>query len=208
MKIPALTLLAVAALLAWTTGATAHDKLGEVHWPISCTPAAQVEFDRALAMLHAFWLPQATRAFEKVAAADPGCAMAQWGIAMGQRGNPLVGAPAPAASEAGWAAVQRARALGAQTPRERDAIAALETYFKDWPSVEHGRRVLDYERAMEQLALRYPSDPEVTTLYALALNEAITVLPADKTYARHLRRPRSSRKSWPSTPIIPGRCTT
>ncbi len=30
------------------------EKLGTVHFPISCTPAAQQQFDRALAMLHSF----------------------------------------------------------------------------------------------------------------------------------------------------------
>ncbi len=27
-------------------------KLGKVHFPVSCTPAAQTQFDKALAMLH------------------------------------------------------------------------------------------------------------------------------------------------------------
>ncbi len=31
------------------------EKLGKVHFPVSCSPAAQKEFDRAVAMLHSFW---------------------------------------------------------------------------------------------------------------------------------------------------------
>jgi len=31
------------------------EKLGHVHFPISCNSAVQVEFDRAVAMLHSFW---------------------------------------------------------------------------------------------------------------------------------------------------------
>jgi tetratricopeptide (TPR) repeat protein len=204
MKTTALASLLALAVLAGAGPARAHDKLGEVHWPISCSPAAQVEFDRALAMLHSFWFPQTTQAFMKVAETDPGCAMAHWGVAMSQRGNPLVGAPAPAANEAGWAAVERARAIAGTTPRERDAIAAIEAYFKDWQSVDHARRVLDYERAMEQLSLRYPSDPEAVTLYALAINEAITVLPADKTYARHLKAAGILEKVLAAHPDHPG----
>ena len=31
------------------------EKLGDVHFQISCNSAVQVEFDRAVAMLHSFW---------------------------------------------------------------------------------------------------------------------------------------------------------
>ena len=43
--------------------AASPETLGHVHFPISCSPAAQEQFDRALAMLHSFWFPQATQAF-------------------------------------------------------------------------------------------------------------------------------------------------
>jgi tetratricopeptide (TPR) repeat protein len=185
-----MVVLAAAATVAQDKSqptAPSVEQLGKVFFPVSCTPAAQQAFDRALAMLHSFWLPQATRAFEAVVQADPDCAIAHWGIAMSQRGNPLVGAPSAAANKTGWAAVEKARTLGPKTQRERDYVAAMEAYFKDWETVDHARRVLAYERAMEQLHTRYPTDPEAATLYALALNEALTVLPADKTYTRHLK---------------------
>jgi hypothetical protein len=31
---------------------------GRVHFPISCSPAVQAEFDRAVAMLHSFFYPE------------------------------------------------------------------------------------------------------------------------------------------------------
>jgi hypothetical protein len=52
------------------------EKLGTVHFTVSCTPAAQEQFDRALSMLHSFWYPQGLKAFQQVAATDPNCAMA------------------------------------------------------------------------------------------------------------------------------------
>jgi tetratricopeptide (TPR) repeat protein len=167
--------------------AASPETLGRVHFAISCSPAAQEQFDRALAMLHSFWFPPTTQAFTAITQSEPDCAMAHWGVAMSQRGNPLLGAPARGAMETGRAAIEKARTLGAKTQPERDYIAALETYFKDWETVDHPRRVLAYEKAMEDVHLRYPTDPEAATLYALALNEAIMVLPADKTYARHLK---------------------
>ena len=197
MKIACLLTAVLLALAAAVVVAIAQDKpqpaapaiekLGKVQFPTSCSHAAQQEFDRALAMLHSFWFPQTTRAFEAVVQTDPDCAIGHWGIAMSQRGNPLVGAPSPAANKTAWAAVEKAKAIGAKTQRERDYVAAMETYFKDADTVEHPRRVLAYERAMEQLHARYPTDPEAATFYALALNEALTVVPADKTYTRHLK---------------------
>jgi len=41
--------------------AASPETLGHVHFPISCSPAAQEQFDRALAMLHSFWFPQGPR---------------------------------------------------------------------------------------------------------------------------------------------------
>ena len=39
------------------------DKLGTVHFPVSCTAAAQAELDRAVALLHSFWWGPATDSF-------------------------------------------------------------------------------------------------------------------------------------------------
>jgi hypothetical protein len=182
----------------------AGESLGRAHFAISCSPAAQAEFDRALATLHSFWFPQATVAFTGVARTDPDCAMPYWGIAMSHRGNPLVGPPAPAALKAGWAAVEKAKALGAGTPRERDYVAAMESYYKDADTVDHGARVLAYEAAMARLHARYPADPEAAVLYALAMNEAILVLPPDKTYARHQAAARILETVLAAQPDHPG----
>ena len=55
---------------------------GAVHFPVSCSERAQAEFDQAVALLHHMTYPQAREAFRQVAATDPRCAMAHWGIAM------------------------------------------------------------------------------------------------------------------------------
>jgi tetratricopeptide (TPR) repeat protein len=167
--------------------AAAHDgdKLGNVNFPVSCSAEAQQGFNRAAAMLHNFWFPQAGNAFTEVAKTDPACAMAYWGVAISARANPLVGFPQPAAMKRGWEFVEKAKAAGAKTQRERDYIAALELYYKDPESPNHQPRVLAFEKAMEQLTQRYPDDQEAALFYALAINEALLALPADKTYTRH-----------------------
>jgi hypothetical protein len=184
--------------------AGAPDKLGKVHFPVSCSAEAQTHFDRAVAMLHNFWYPQDLNAFAELTKTDPSCAMAYWGIAISQRANPLVGSPAASALKQGWEAVEKAKAIGAQTQRERDYIAAIEAYYQDWEQRDYRTRVLAYEKAMEQVYLRYPDDQETALFYALALNEAVTVLPADKTYAKSLRAAQILEKVLATQPDHPG----
>ena len=75
---------------------------------------------------------------------------------MSTRANPLVGAPDTAALERGWQAVEKAKTAGARTPRERDYIAAMETYYQDWQKRDYPTRVLAYESAMEAAASALP----------------------------------------------------
>ncbi|HZN23521.1 MAG TPA: hypothetical protein VFB75_04810 [Burkholderiales bacterium] len=176
--------------LSLTSGLTAAhegEKLGNVNFPISCSAEAQPAFNRAVAMLHNFWFPQAPNAFTEIAKAYPDCAMAYWGTAMSARTNPLLGSQPAAAMQRGWDEINKAMATGAKTQRERDYIAALAVYYTDLAKGDYPARVLAYEKAMEQLAARYPDDDEAQIFYALALNEGITVAPADKNYTRHLK---------------------
>ena len=195
--------LTLAVLLALGGGAAAaQDKVGTVHFPTSCSAPVQGEFERAVAMLHSFWFSASTAAFAAVAQSDPGCAMAHWGVAMNLLGNPFGWPPSPKALADGWAAVERAKAAGAKTQRERDYIAAIETFYKDADTVEHRTRALAYRQAMEQLAARYPDDREAAVFYALALNA--TALPTDKTYADQLRAAGILEKVFAAEPQHPG----
>src|SRR5687767_4003913 len=115
--------------LAGPQAPTDLEKLGNVHFPVSCGADAQRHFDRAVAMLHSFWYPQGLEAFTALTTTSPDCAMAYWGIAMSARANPLVGAPDTAALERGAQAIAKARAIDAPTPRERDYIAAMAAYY-------------------------------------------------------------------------------
>ena len=124
----ALLTLAVVSIGQPALAQAAGEKLGEVHFPISCSPAAQQEFDRAVAMLHSFFYPETVKAFTGIANAEPSCAMAYWGIAISQRPNPLVGPFPPTVLENGWAAIEKAKSASQKTPRERDWIAALAAF--------------------------------------------------------------------------------
>ena len=158
-------------------------KLGKVHFPISCSAASQKKFDVGLAMLHSFWYAKSDRAFAELAAADPGCAMADWGVAM-SRFHQIWEAPPPDDLKAGVAAMAAARAAGAKTKRERGYIEALGVYYDKSDTLDHVTRFVAFEKAMADLAAKYPKDREASIFYALTLNGVALALPPDKTYAR------------------------
>ena len=110
----------------------AGEKLGTVHFATSCTAAAQPSFDRAVSLLHSFEFGVAITAFDAALKADPNCAMTQWGVALSRWGNPFtVGTRAAAQIKNGLAAVERARAIGATTDRERAYIDAVASLYAD-----------------------------------------------------------------------------
>ncbi len=157
------------------------EKLGEVSFPVSCNDAAQKEFNRAMALFHSFWFDPAKASFAKVLQHDPECGMAHWGISIMSMGNPFTWPTNPNGSKAGAPAAAEASRVGAKSERERDYIAALGTFFKDWETTEFRPRAVAFEKAMEGVAAKYPKDDEAQILYALALN--ITALPTDKSFA-------------------------
>ena len=178
--------------------AKSTEELGRVQFQTSCTAQAQAQFERALAMLHSFFYPETMRAFAAVAETDPSCAIAYWGIAVSQRPNPLVGPFDAATLKRGLEAVQKGKAIGAKTERERDWLAAIEEFYKDYDKVDQDTRAKNYEKAMEALAKKYPDDVEAKIFHSLALNEtfdhktmdnlvkAIEILePIDKQYPDH-----------------------
>jgi tetratricopeptide (TPR) repeat protein len=154
-------------------------KLGKVSFPVSCEASVQPQFTSAVAMLHSFWYEKASGAFAAVAEKDPTCGMANWGIAMAYY-HQIWQAPGPADLKAGAASVEKAKLAGAKTQRERDYIAAIETFYKDADTLDHRTRALAYEKAMDQLQARYPDDHEAAIFHALALLG--TAPPTDKTY--------------------------
>ena len=112
-----------------------EERLGEVNFPISCSPAAQQQFDRAVAMQHSFFFPETVKAFTAIAEKEPSCAMAYWGIAISQRPNPLVGPFPGDVLKRGWEAIEKARAASQKTEREIAWIEALAAYYQDYATV-------------------------------------------------------------------------
>jgi hypothetical protein len=187
------TLTVVIILLGGATGALAHEaiggkppeQLGRVEFPVSCNAAAQQEFNRAMALFHSFWFDPAKKSFAKVLEHDSDCGMAHWGVAIMSMGNPFTWPASPAVMKSAAAAAAEAQRIAAKSERERDYIAALGVFFKDWQTTEYRPRAVAFENAMADVAARYKADDEAQILYALVLNA--TAVPTDKTYANQLK---------------------
>src|SRR3982074_68118 len=137
-------------------------RFGTVRFDTSCNEVAQRRFDRALRYQHSFWYRESKELFEQVLQADPECGIAYWGIALSLLNNPH--APPPVANlPLGLAAVEKGKAIGAKTQRERDFINAMAAFYTDFDKVDHRSRVLAYLKAMEGVAQADPNDDEAHT---------------------------------------------
>ena len=197
------TLFAVSCLIALVAPVAAQqDKLGKVTFPTSCDAKVQAQFERGVAMLHSYWFTEGRKVFENVLQQDPSCAMAYWGLAVNYLGNSLAGAPSPKDMSAASEALDKARAIGAKTQRERDWIEAIGIYYRDADKSPLNVRLAAYTRAMEQMTQRYPDDFEAWTYYALTLQASASK--NDKTYASQLKSAEILERQFKQNPDHPG----
>src|SRR2546421_1801549 len=198
-------ILAAGLITAALTGnamAQQEERLGRLSFPTSCDPKVQAEFERGVAMIHSYWFLIARRVFEGVLQQDPNCALAYWGIAVDLLGSSLVGPPPRQQADAAWAALEKAREIGAKTERERGWIDALRAYFHDHDKVDVETRLRAYNKAMEAMAQRYPDDYEVQVVYALTLQASASK--SDLTYSKQLQSVAILEKLFEQNPQHPG----
>ena len=158
--------LAFTSLLAYSPLALAQEahshaaaeKLGAVEFATTCKPSVQPAFERGVALLHSFAYAAADAQFREVAAADPDCAIAHWGIAMAIY-HQLWDTPTAADVEKGATELAKARSLAPKSEREREFIYAAGAFFGD-PATPHAQRAKAYEIAMADVAKRHPDDSE------------------------------------------------
>ncbi len=181
--------------------AQGDQQLGNVHFETSCNDVAQRRFDRAMRYQHSFWYDAARDIFLEAAKADAECGMAYWGVALTYLDNPHNAIPAPKIP-LGLAAIQKAKAIGAKTERERDYIDALTFMYADADKLTHVQRIGAYLKAMEALAAKYPDDDEAQIFYAITLNTSAS--PADKSYAQQLKGAAILEPIWKRQPQHPG----
>lgn len=189
------------------------DQVGSasVRFDTSCAPAVRGDFNTAVAMYHSFWFPEAIKMFQSILQRDPSCALAFWGIAMAQWGNPYAGLKGAPVIKAGSATMEKARTLAAEasakaarapTPRERALIDAVGVLYSSPDPATHRDRVLRYEAAMQKVAADHPKDIELRILHALAITQS--QLPSDKTYGKLLEAAKILDPLFKQMPMHPG----
>ena len=176
-------------------------RLGSVTFKTSCKADVQEEFARAVAMMHSFWYAEAEKAFRKVAASDPKCAMAQWGVAMSNY-HPIWAPPTPDELRRGREAAVKARSMKAPTPRERAYIEAIHAFYESADTRDHATRAAAYSQRMESLATAHADDDEAQIFHALALLGTASL--SDKTYAVQKRAAEILGRVLPNQPEHPG----
>src|SRR5438477_5903315 len=183
---------------------TPTENLGTVHFATSCDPKVAPQFDRAVALLHSFEFGASIRAFNDVLATDSTCAMAYWGIALSRWTNPMAtGNRSVALLQQGKQAVDAAMRLEAHaSERERGYINAVSQLYDDFEHKDQRTRVVAYEHAMNELAMRQPADTEAMIFYAISL--VASAPPTDKTYANQLKAGRILEALWAKQPNHPG----
>jgi peroxiredoxin len=140
---------------------------GKVHLPVTTTvPGVQELFDQGVGQLHGFWYFEAERTFRQVAALDPQCAMAYWGMAMANINNEK-----RAKQFIGKAVERKAQA----SPREALWIDSLAAFYKAGDKdgkaeeKEDKTRRRELVRALEQIVQDYPDELEAKAFLALQI---------------------------------------
>src|SRR5689334_22840846 len=202
-SILAASLFALAALAHDDDGPRGTQKIGKVNFPTSCNEHAQAHMQRAVAMLHSFWWPEGERAFQEIAAEDPGCAsIAAWGFASILMYNPFAGIVPPKDVERAQGAIAKGRQAGAKTEREKDYLEAVVAYWDDFANRTERQRALARSEAYGKLAAKYPKDDEAQIfngLYLIAIQQA-----SDQTYANSLKAAAILEAQFAKYPNHPG----
>lgn len=133
---------------------------GQVHLPITTTwKDGQDYFNQGLGQLHGFWYYEAERSFRQIAANDPTCAMAYWGLAM-----------------ANWENEKRAKEfiakanqhLNKASDHEKLYIKAQTNYLDGKPT-DAKKRSQELVKNIESIIDKHPDDIEAKAMLCVRL---------------------------------------
>jgi peroxiredoxin len=141
-------------------GGALMEGTGNVHLAMTTDwEQGQAYFDQGIGQLHGFWYYEAERSFRQIAAHDPECAMAYWGMAMANWEN----------EERAQVFIEKAVSLmeGA-APHEIAYIKAQANYLDKKPEDAKKRRQ-ELLRDLEDLIHDYPEDLEAKAFHVVRL---------------------------------------
>jgi len=143
-------------------------QLGKINFPTSCSPQAQPEMEKGVALLHSFQYQQSEQTFADAAQQDPHCAMAYWGKAMALY-HQLWDFPGPHTLSEAREDLEQAAKIEGTTEREREYISAALAFYQDNSELTHEARARAYSEAMAKLYRDNPKDIDAAAFYGLSL---------------------------------------
>ncbi len=136
----------------------------------SCARAAQPYIDQGLNWFYGFQFADALISFDAALRIDETCTAALWGIALNAKGNPnsryLAFKDDP--KKEGLKAIQKALKQKSQaSPIVTELVNALGKYYLPLNGDQRDKD-RSYTQAMRELREKFPSDPDIKTLFAEA----------------------------------------
>lgn len=133
------------------------DNTGVVTIPIETKwKQGQAYFDQVIGQLHGFWYYEAERSFRQIAAHDPECAMAYWGMAMVNWENP----------DRAKGFIEKANALAENANAHAKAYIAVQANFLDGNPADEKARRQEMLNDLENLVHDFPDDIEAKAFLA------------------------------------------
>ena len=124
---------------------------GAVHLPVTTDwSEGQAYFDQGLGQLHGFWYYEAERSFRQLAAKDPECAMAYWGMAMSNWEN----------EKRAKGFIEKAKALMERASPQEQAYIKAQANFLDGQPEDLKKRKEELLRDLEDVVHGFPEDLE------------------------------------------------
>ena len=163
-----LALCSINVLLAPCSARGQKAALGDVHFPISCTPRVQAAFDVGVALLHSFEFSEAEAKFREVEKQDPLCGIAAWGVALSTTERSGANAPQKDLAK-GWAELQPWLSIKAKTEREEMYVSAVRAMYEGYATTPGKQRWEQYLDRMAMIRQHYPDDINASLFYAIGL---------------------------------------
>ena len=121
--------LAIAALFLTATQLRAETDLGKVTFQTSCEEDANAAFQDGMTLLHHMMYVQAESVFTKAIAADDGCGMLYWGMAMSNFHPLWPGRPSDAETQRGMGAAETLKNFDTLSPVEAGLAGAVLNFY-------------------------------------------------------------------------------
>ncbi|WP_404364008.1 hypothetical protein [Marinobacter sp.] len=177
-------------------------EIGRVDFQASCAPEVRDDFDHALGLMHHMMYKQARVKFKDITEADPGCAMAYWGIATTLFQPLWPERPDSETLQKGWEIIQKAHDKAPAEGRARQLIDATAAFFRGPGTAGYWERIRGWAEGMSRAYAANPDDHDVAALYALS--RLALAMQADGRDPLHDEAETILRTIWEKEPTHPG----